>query len=1858
MKNSGYLIDIIEHSGLIVYIKDVHGNFLFVNKKFETVFDIHRGDILGKTSTELFPKNIAAILDRNDQMVMQSEKTIEYEDYLDLAHDQRYLVCSKFPLHSAFRQKTTICTILTDITECKHTEITLKNTKVHYRSLFEESHDAQLILAPPTWDFQIANSAAVRMFGLSKTSDFITLELNPWNLSPERQPDGRSSLDAALAMIEIALCQGSHYFEWKHKRVNGEEFPCMVLLTRMQSNELDYLQCSVRDITEQKQIESALRRSEERLSYALQAANDGLWDFNLETQTAYYSPRWKAMLGYGPDELAPDFDTWTMLMHPEDKDRTLMLLDDYLEGFLETYKAEFRMRHKDGHWVYILSRGILARDSQGDPLSPRRIIGTHLDITEQKQNEALLRDSEKRYRVIFESSHDAKLVWSPRTRKFVDSNPAALKIFGVPDTQTFTSLGFTDVSPERQEDGCLSAEKSAECIEKALQDGFSYFEWTHQRLNGESFSSTVLLTRMEITGKFYILATIRDITEQKLIERKLRESEVLYRKLFENSRDAMMIMSARTNKVVECNRAALKMLKASSVDEISGLTPLQFSPEYQPEGCTSQEKFHEVLCATMRDGFHYFDWTHRCMNGEEYPADVLVFPVELEGELYVQCVHREITEQRRAENELRESEARYRSLFEESRDAQFILAPPTWQFTMANRAAAEMFGLAQSTDFSVLGLGPDSISPERQPDGRLSKDAAIDVIETALRQGSHYFEWQHRRIDGEEFPCMMLLTRMQSDNQVFLQGSVRDITRQKQAELALRHSEETLKRAQAVAHIGSWELNIVTKQFIWSAETYRILGVPIGEPITQRSFSSRIHPDDYHQVQDMWNLALKGDPFDCHHRILVDNQIFWVRLRAEILFATDGSPLSVLGTIQDITQTHEISESLRRSEERLSYALQAASEGLWDLNIETKAVYYSPRWMEIVGYHPNELPPSLDTWSMLVHPDEKDTALAQLSDYLAGRSSKYEVEFRMRHKNGHWVYVLSRGILARDNQGKPLSPQRVVGTHVEITERKQAENQLRESEARYRTLFEGSYDAMIILMANPLKFITCNSAALEMFGIPDLETFATLKLSDLSPNRQSDKTLSEDKAYQMSELALKNGFHYFEWTYEHLNGETFPATVMLSRSEINGELCLQATVRDITQQKRAEEQLRLAAGVFAHAREGIMIMNADSILIDVNAAFTYITGYERDEVIGKKPNILKSDRHNMDFYADMYRSLNEKGHWYGEIWNRRKNDEVYAALLNISQIRSEDGETRHFVGIFTDITYIKTHQRELEHLAHYDILTGLPNRALLTIRLQQAMALTKRLSKFIAVVFIDLDGFKAINDQYGHEAGDKLLINIAKNMQDSFRKVDTLARIGGDEFIAVFQNLNTRTDCEPFVRRILDSVTKPIVIHDETLNITASVGISLYPQDEDASPDLLLRQADQAMYEAKLAGKNRFHFFDAAHDKLIRSHNLNLKRIKLALDQQEFVLYYQPKINLRTGHAFCAEALIRWRHPENGLLTPASFLPELENHPLDIELGEWVIETALTQIETWQTMGINMQISVNVGARQLQQPDFFAKLSACLANHPHVQPHQLELEVLETSALEDITHVTNLIESCNEIGVGFVLDDFGTGYSSLSYLKRLPIRLIKIDQSFVRDMLKDKEDLAIIKGVVDLASVFHRNVIAEGVETAQHHRLLINLGCELGQGYGIAKPMPAEAFPAWLSTWQPDPGWLSAPVVSHDDLSLLFAKVAHDAGQIPDLIHLHDKQSTPHPIQLSDCILSHWLEGEGRQRFGDTAWHKSVVALHLQTHTLADQLIKSPANTIAADKQHTDYINAEKQLAAEIEKLFCSAPIKKHPLSY
>jgi diguanylate cyclase (GGDEF)-like protein/PAS domain S-box-containing protein len=652
----------------------------------------------------------------------------------------------------------------------------------------------------------------------------------------------------------------------------------------------------------------------------------------------------------------------------------------------------------------------------------------------------------------------------------------------------------------------------------------------------------------------------------------------------------------------------------------------------------------------------------------------------------------------------------------------------------------------------------------------------------------------------------------------------------------------------------------------------------------------------------------------------------------------------------------------------------------------------------------------------------------------------------------------------------------------------------------------------------------------------------------------------------------------------------------------------------LNDRREAEGALRLAASVFSNSQEGIMITDANNTIVDVNPGFTLITGYTKEEAVGKNTSFLSSGLQGAEFYASMWTSMRESGHWRGDLWNRRKDGTVYAEMLSISTLSNDEGALQHYIGVFSDISKLKLHQEELEHIAHYDALTALPNRTLLADRMHQAMAQTTRRSKIMAIAYLDLDGFKAINDNNGHEAGDHLLIVASGRMKHALRDGDTLARLGGDEFVAILLDLPDIGACVPMLTRLLNAAAEEVIFMGNALRVTASLGVTFYPQTEEIDADQLLRQADQAMYHAKLEGKNRYHIFDMEQDRTVRGHHESIERIRQGLTDREFILHYQPKVNLRTGEIIGMEALIRWQHPEFGLLPPGNFLPVIEGHPIAIEIGDWVLDSALAQIENWRKASLNLAVSVNVSACQLQQSDFMQRLRVKLANYPDAPAKQLELEVLETSALEDITQVSQIIEDCLLLGIQFALDDFGTGYSSLTYLKRLPARSLKIDQSFVRDMQDDPEDLAILEGVLGLASAFRRHAIAEGVETIAHGEMLLDLGCELAQGYGIAYPMPAADIPAWCETWRPGTTWLNRPLWSRDDISILFAAVEHRAWIVEIEVFLKSDGEEA-PQDMNNCRFDYWLKNEGHVLYRDRTAYRTIEVLHREIHERVHALV-------------------------------------------
>ena len=581
---------------------------------------------------------------------------------------------------------------------------------------------------------------------------------------------------------------------------------------------------------------------------------------------------------------------------------------------------------------------------------------------------------------------------------------------------------------------------------------------------------------------------------------------------------------------------------------------------------------------------------------------------------------------------------------------------------------------------------------------------------------------------------------------------------------------------------------------------------------------------------------------------------------------------------------------------------------------------------------------------------------------------------------------------------------------------------------------------------------------------------------------------------------------------------------VVDRAPDGTALTMSGTHADITERKQGELARRQSEAVFDNSYEAIMVADADGRITQVNPAFSRITGYEPDEVMGLSPSLLSSGRHDKSFFQALWTALQERGYWSGEIWNRRKNGEVFPVLQSITAVRDSAGRIEHYVGVFSDISRLKAHEAELDRVAHFDALTGLPNRRLLTDRLEQAVLRASRSGRLAAVCFIDLDGFKAVNDAHGHAVGDRYLMGLSEHIKSVLRPGDTLSRLGGDEFVLLLTDLGSVKETTQILDRVLQAARQPVQAEGQLLSLSASIGVSLFPNDGH-DPDTLLRHADQTMYLAKQGGKNRYQLFDPEVDRSAQQRHTQLARLRVALQADEFELHWQPKVDLRDGTVTGAEGLIRWRHPQRGLIAPGEFLPVLQGSDLEPLVGEWVIDTALAQIVGWQAQGLSLPVSVNISPRHLLQPTFAERLAQALARHPRVDPKDLQLEVLETAAIADMQQAADILRHCMALGVNFALDDFGTGYSSLTYLRKLPAHTLKIDRSFVSDMLDDPEDLAIVRGVIDLAAAFDREVIAEGVETLAHGRALLAMGCHLAQGYGIAQPMPAADLPAWRAAW-------------------------------------------------------------------------------------------------------------------------------------
>ncbi len=568
-------------------------------------------------------------------------------------------------------------------------------------------------------------------------------------------------------------------------------------------------------------------------------------------------------------------------------------------------------------------------------------------------------------------------------------------------------------------------------------------------------------------------------------------------------------------------------------------------------------------------------------------------------------------------------------------------------------------------------------------------------------------------------------------------------------------------------------------------------------------------------------------------------------------------------------------------------------------------------------------------------------------------------------------------------------------------------------------------------------------------------------------------------------------------------------------------------LRDITESRRVEQELRIAASAF-ESLHGMIVTDAQGIILRVNRAFSEMTGYSAQEVVGQRPSMFQSGYHDAAFYTQMWRALKDDGAWFGELWDRRKSGEIFPLLQSISAVRSPEGLVTHYVAAFADISERKAAEEKIRHLAFYDPLTQLPNRRLLLDRLQHAMALSERTGSHGALMFIDLDQFKALNDTLGHDVGDLLLVEVAKRLGESVRASDTAARQGGDEFVVMLEDLSRNVpeaaeQARAVAEKILANLNRPYPLAGHELRNTPSIGVAMF-QGQGESVDLLMRQADLAMYQSKAAGRNTLHFFDPQMQAAVTQRVQLDTDLRVGLQQGDFCLYYQPEVDAQ-GRPVGVEALLRWQHPQRGLVAPGEFIGLAEETGLILPLGQWVLDAACQQLAQWAHSPATATwfVSVNVSARQFHQPDFVAGVLRALAS-AGADPARLRLEVTESLMLHDVEGVVAKMEQLRAHGVGFALDDFGTGYSSLSYLRRLPLDVLKIDQSFVRDLLTESSAARIAHSIVGLAHTLGLSVVAEGVELPGQMDALLLMGCTAYQGYLFGKPMPVQNLRPSLET--------------------------------------------------------------------------------------------------------------------------------------
>ncbi len=1188
------------------------------------------------------------------------------------------------------------------------------------------------------------------------------------------------------------------------------------------------------------------------------------------------------------------------------------------------------------------------------------------------------------------------------------------------------------------------------------------------------------------------------------------------RALFDAAGDALFLLE--DVRFVACNPGTLTLFGCMEED-ILGRTPWDFSPPRQADGSDSEAAARAHIQRAFAGEPQFFEWRHQRLDGELFEAEIRLNRLQRPGGPLLQAMVRDITTRKQVESELRESRDYAEQLLSVS-GAMFLVLDPLGRVTRVNPAGRAILRVEEA---DILGQDWfERFIPERmRADVRaLFQRVLAGDIDTSI---AHVNPVLTR--DGEE----RLLTWHNSplrDAEGRITGilsSGLDISEQRLAEASLIESEARVRAILDTAVDGILVVDERSRVVFANPAICQLLGYS-GQELQDRPLTE-LMPERF---RDQHSAAFG--------RYLQSGRptMPWREL-AFMLLHRDGREIPVevsigerggagqrqfIGILRDVSERRRSQQTLREREERINLLLDSMAEGIYGVDTNGICTFVNPAGLRLLGYGRAE-----ELLGGHIH-EAIHHSHADGSAYPAGECRAYRAYIEERG-----IHVDDEVFWRRDGTPFPVEywsyPMRqggqVIGsvvTFLDIGERRRGEEKLYAARQMLQHVIN-TVPHFVFWKDRDSRYLGCNEAFArlghgerpeDLLGKSDFE-LPWREHADLYRRDDLEVMETQSPKYNIIEpMALEDGGT--AWV------ETSKVPLRDSQGQVIGVL---GVFQDITTRRQAEERLRQSAKVFESASDGITITDAAANIIAVNHAFTEITGYTEAEVLGRNPRLLKSGRQDGNFYQAIWNRIGKTGTWSGEIWNRRKNGEVYPEWLTISRVTDEAGTLTNYVGVFSDTSQIKQSEAERERLTHYDPLTGLPNRLLFNARLDHAILRAERDGSLLMLLFIDLDRFKTVNDGLGHAAGDRVLREVGRRLNLSVRAEDTLARLGGDEFAIALEGQGSATQASSMADKLLAALTQPINLDGQEVFVGASIGISTYPADgKDAAT--LLKNADAAMHQSKEDGRNTARFYNAAMTRSARERLTLEANLRRAIEQQEFLVYYQPQMDVSSGAILGVEALVRWDHPASGLIAPDRFIPLAEDTGLIVPLGEWVLFTACSQARAWMDDANlpPLSVAVNLSPRQFRQPNLAAQVRATL-DASGLPPQRLELEITESAVMEKPDQAIATLRALKELGVTLSIDDFGTGYSSLAYLKRFPIDKLKIDQSFMRDIPQDHSDMEIAATIIAMSRNLHLKVLAEGVETEEQLAFLQIHGCDAYQGYLCSRPIPAPELEQWLA---------------------------------------------------------------------------------------------------------------------------------------